>query len=51
VAEVRIASPIGEGSVNLSAQTGGIVSGNSSLAQAAIAESVAVETPAANACP
>ncbi len=47
VAEVRIASPIGEGSVNLSAQTGGIVSGNSSLAQAAIAEAVAVETPAA----
>ncbi len=45
VAEVRIASPIGEGSVNLAAQTGGIVSGNSSLAQAAIVEAVAVETP------
>ena len=47
VAEVRIASPIGEGSVNLAAQTGGIVSGNSSLAQAAIVEAVAVETPVA----
>ena len=44
-AEVRIASPIGEGNVNLAAQTGGIVSGNSSLTQAAIVEAVAVETP------
>lgn len=47
IAEVRIASPIGEGSVNLAAQTGGIVSGNSSLAQAAIVEAVAIATPVA----
>ena len=47
IAEVRIASPIGEGSVNLAAQTGGIVSGNSSLAQAAMVEAVAVATPVA----
>jgi hypothetical protein len=47
VAEVRIASPIGEGNVNLAAQTGGIVSGNSSLAQAAILEAVTVATPVA----
>lgn len=47
IAEVRIASPIGEGSVNLAAQTGGIVSGNSSLAQEAMVEAVAVATPVA----
>ncbi len=47
IAEVRIASPIGEGNVNLAAQTGGIVSGNSSLAQAAMIEAVAAAAPAA----
>ena len=45
IAEVRIASPIGEGNVNLAAQTGGIVSGNSSLSQAAIIEAVVAQVP------
>lgn len=47
IADVRIASPIGEGNVNLAAQTGGIVSGNSSLSQSAMVEAVAEQQPAA----
>lgn len=47
LAEVRIASPIGEGNVNLAAQTGGIVSGNSSLSQSALIEAVAEQLPTA----